>query len=124
MNLKIFLLILLHEVCSTAEQILFKKGADNFKQHRFRHFKDFFLFLKKLLKTPIIWFAFILTGASWLIWFVVLAGTDLSIAIPVDSLQYVMILIASFIFLGERMNWKRVVGTIFILLGVLLVAKS
>lgn len=124
MSLKIFLFILLHEVCATAEQIFFKKGADNFKEHSLRGAGNYFSFIKNLLAAPVIWLAFLMMAASLVIWFAVLASIDLSVAVPIDSLQYVMILISSYLFLGERMHWTRVAGTVFILLGVLLVAGS
>ncbi|MDD5730359.1 MAG: EamA family transporter [Candidatus Omnitrophica bacterium] len=124
MNLKIFLLILVHEACSTAEQLFFKKGADTLQDHSLRGAKNYFLFIRNLLATPVMWMAFTMTATAWLIWFTVLASVDLSIAVPVDSMQYIMILIASYFFLKERMHWTRIVGTIFILLGVLFIANS
>jgi drug/metabolite transporter (DMT)-like permease len=124
MSLKIFLLIILHEICATAEQIFFKRGADNLKAHSLKRFKDCLLFVKDVIKIPTIWLAFIMTASAWLVWFTVLAGTELSIAVPVDSMQYIMIMIASYFFLGERMHWTRIVGTILILLGVAFVASS
>jgi len=124
MTFKIFFLIVLHEICSTAEQIFFKKGANNLSMHKLANFRDYILFIKNILKIPVIWLAFLMTLGGWIIWFIVLAGIDLSIAVPVDSMQYIMILVASYLFLGERIHWTRILGTLFILLGIILVAKS
>jgi drug/metabolite transporter (DMT)-like permease len=124
MNFKNFLFIILHGICSTTEQILFKRGANNLEEHKLKTAKDYLLFILKVLKTPVIWVAFIMTALAWLIWFVVLANVDLSVAIPVDSMQYIMILIASCLFLKERIDRLRIAGTLLILLGVLFVALS
>ena len=124
MNLNFFLLILLHEVCSTAEQILLKKRVNKLEAYNLRGFKSYVLFFINILKSPLIWWAFFMIGLTWLIWFVVLAGVNLSIAVPVDSLQYIMILISSYFFLGERIGLTRIIGTIFIIIGVALVALS
>ena len=124
MNPAVFILIVAHEICSTVEQILFKKSANYLKRPSLKTPGDFFRFIVNVLKIPAIWLAFLMIAAAWSIWFVVLARIDLSIAVPVDSLQYVMILISSYFFLGERMHWTRIAGTIFILLGILVVARS
>lgn len=124
MTIKTFLFIIMHEIFATFEQILFKKSADNHQTHGLRGIKSYFLYIIKIFKMPAIWLAFLMIIASWATWFIVLAETDLSIAIPVDSLQYIMILLVSYFFLGERMHWTRILGTIFILLGVFFVAKS
>ncbi len=124
MNLSFLLLILFHEAFSTAEQILFKKSADKLEGHDLRGFKSYVLFFINILKNPLIWWGFLMIGLAWLIWFVVLAGVNLSIAVPVDSLQYIMILLSSYFFLGERIGWTRIIGTALIIAGVALVALN
>lgn len=124
MNLNFFLLILLHEACSTIEQVLFKKSANKLEAHRLRGFKSYVIFFINILKNPLIWGGFFMIGLGWLIWFVVLAGVKLSVAVPVDSLQYVMILVSSYLFLGERIGWMRIMGTLLIIAGVALVALT
>jgi drug/metabolite transporter (DMT)-like permease len=54
----------------------------------------------------------------------VLAGVELSIAIPVDSMQYIIIFIISYFVFKERMHWTRIVGTLFIILGITIVVFS
>jgi uncharacterized membrane protein len=124
MTLKIFLLIILHEICATFEQIFFKKSANKLGDHSLKSVKDYFIFIKTILKMPLVWLAFLATAASWLVWFTVLAGVELSIAIPVDSMQYIIIVIISYFVFKERMHWTRIVGTLFIILGITIVVFS
>ena len=124
MTIGIFFLIILHEICSTIEQILFKKGANNLSAHGLKKIRDYLSFMAKILCTPVIWLGFLMIAAAWAIWFIVLAKLELSVAVPVDSMQYIMILLASYFFLGERMHWTRILGTLSILVGVLFVATS
>ena len=124
MNLTILLLILLYEACGTAEQILFKKSANRFSKHQLRTIKDYLVFIAGILTIPFVWWGFLMTVLAWVIWLVILAKIDLSVAVPIDSIQYFIILAASYFFLKEKLHWTRLVGTILILLGVLVVAVS
>ena len=66
---------------------------------------------------------FIITCGT-LSWLVALAHVDLSLAIPLDSMHYFLIMVASYVFLGERMSWARVLGTLLIVAGITFVAFS
>ena len=71
--------------------------------------------------------AFVLLGLLTIIavmgvWQLVLAHAELSMAFPLDSIQYIIILFSSYIFLGERINRDRIIGTAFIIGGIVLVA--
>jgi len=124
MKLKYFLLLIIHEFFGTAEQVILKRGINGLEKPNFKSFKDCLIFVRNILITPLIWVGFLLILAAWIFWFTVLAGVDLSIAMPVDSLQYVMIMVASYFFLHERMNWKKIGGVVFIIAGVIMVASS
>lgn len=124
MNLSVLLLILIHEMCSTGEQIFFKKGADRLGEHRLKNIRDVFSFMKNIFKIREIWLGFVMIAGAWSFWFVVLSRLELSVAVPMDSLQYVMVLFASYFLLKERMHWTRIFGTALILVGVALVAIS
>jgi drug/metabolite transporter (DMT)-like permease len=61
---------------------------------------------------------------SLLIWFYVLTKVDLSIAYPFLALSYVLVLLFSWLILGESISALRIVGVSVISCGVILVAKS
>ena len=124
MNLKTFLLIIGHEICGSLEQVLFKKSADRLGEHELKSLKNYLSFFKKVLLMPAILWGFLMTVGAWILWLFVLASLDLSVAIPVDSLHYILIMGVSYFYLKERMHWTRVVGTLLVLGGILLVAIS
>ncbi len=124
MNPAAFLLIIIHEICSTAEQVAFKKAANQLDDHQLRHIRDLLSFTWKALKMPVIWLGFALVLGAWVFWFAVLTYVDLNVAVLVDSMQYIMVIAVSFFFLKERIHWTRILGTGFVLLGVLLVMKG
>ncbi len=122
MSLKIFLLIIAHEIFIAAEQVFFKKGVKNLEITNFRRLESYFVFLKKVLKSPLIWLGFIMTWATWWIWLIVLASLNLSVAIPLSSIHYLIIFAAAHFFLKEHIDKTRLLGALLILIGILLVA--
>ncbi len=124
MTLKVFFLIILSVICCTATQVFFKKGVNSIESDSTKSIGHYVRFIGRVLITPYIWFGFITLVLWFLLWLVVLAQAELSIAFPLDSIQYLMILAASYFFLGERITWMRIVGTACIMLGIALVAVS
>ncbi|MBF0618669.1 MAG: EamA family transporter [Candidatus Omnitrophica bacterium] len=124
MNPVSLILLLIHQVCATVEQIVFKKAADRLGGHALKNPRDLFLFILKAVQMPLIWAGFLLVVGAWVFWFAVLSYLDLNVAVLVDSMQYIMILLASYFLLKEKIGWLRILGTAFILGGVLLVVKG
>ena len=65
-----------------------------------------------------------LYGASAVIWLLVLARWDLSKAYPFVGLGFVLTAALAVWLLGERVTLDRVLGTVLVLGGVLLVSRS
>jgi len=59
-----------------------------------------------------------------LFWLTALSRIDLSLAYPFAGLNYVLILLASYLLFGEALNPMRVAGALLIALGVSLIARS
>lgn len=118
---KIFLLIFLAESLSLAGQIFFKKGVNGLRMESIGNFREYFFFLKRILKSKKIWWGLLATAGWAILWLAVLDCTELSLAFPIESIQYVLIIIASYYFLKEPVSWMRVLGTLLIVLGIILV---
>ncbi len=63
-------------------------------------------------------------AVEMLIWLFLLARIPLSIAFPLAGLQQLVILSASYLFLGERVNRIELLGAVFIAAGFLTIASS
>lgn len=62
-------------------------------------------------------------GVSFLLWLGVLSVADLSLARPIMSAGY-LITMAYGIYAGEEVTPGRIVGTLFIILGIVFIARS
>lgn len=122
MSLKLLLLIAVAEIFICSAQFLFKTGANKLKGHSLNTIQGYLVFIKSSLVLPAVWGGLLLNALAVVVWILVLALVDLSLAIPLDSVHYVMILLGSHFFLKERLTWDRIAATLFIAGGIVLVA--
>jgi len=66
----------------------------------------------------------IATGFSWLCYYRALQLGPASKVAPIDKLSVVMVMLLAFMFLGETLNWKELLGGFFVAAGAVLIALS
>ena len=115
--------IALTDLCDTVSQLILKSSINSLDWHIHSLGKALRLILQ-LLKSPRIWFAFLLSSISLLFWLFVLSKTDLSFAFSLDSMRYIMIALASVIFLKEKVGPARWLGIFCVVAGIALVAAG
>jgi len=103
--IKIFSLIMFLDVLDTVAQLLMKKGIGHLDETYF-------------------WVGFFIYISTFFLWMRILSKIDLSIALPVASIGYMLIPIASVAFLHEQVSMVCWAGICFIVLGVSFVSKS
>ena len=108
-----------------AGNILFKKTANRLETPSFKKsYRTYFAFIQSALAMPAVWLGIGSMAIALVIWLMALAQSDLSLVFALGSMQYILILFASRFFLSERMDRKRVLGTLLIAAGIGLVAIS
>jgi drug/metabolite transporter (DMT)-like permease len=80
--------------------------------------------LFRLLQTPWVIVGFVLYGFSAVIWLDVLSKLDFSLAFPLVALTYVFTLLIGRFFFGETVGWERILGVVFIIIGVIFLVRS
>ncbi len=123
-KLKVFLLILIAELWGVAGQILYKKAVTKVGTPNLRDPNSYLIFFKKTMAMPAIWMGLGFIGIGLIAWLFALAQADLSIVYPVGSLQYILTLVGAHIFLDERINRMKTIGTLLVMAGILLVILS
>ena len=116
--------VLVAEICATLGQLLFKKATNELEFAHIRSFKSYRVFLKEVLQRPGIPIGLMIMTIGLLFWLMALSSSQLSIAFALGSIQYILILVASHFFLHEKIDGMRLVGTLFITIGISLVAFS
>jgi transporter family protein len=62
------------------------------------------------------------TGLSWLCYFRALQMGPASRVAPIDKLSVALVIVASVLFLGEKLTWGKMVGGLLIVAGAIFVA--
>ena len=77
--------------------------------------------VRGLSKTNLLFLVFsgIATGLSWIFYFKALETGNVSKVAPLDKLSVVFVILLSFIFLNEPLDFKTIVGGVLILGGAL-----
>ncbi len=78
----------------------------------------------RLFTTPIVLLGFFMYGLSSLVWLFILSKLPLSLAYPLVSMGYVLVVFFSWLLLREHVNVTRMIGVGVICLGVALLALS
>lgn len=81
-------------------------------------------YLAKLVFDPYVFSSFLSAFLASLTWMAALEEFDLSRAYPMMSLSFVLVLIAGHFFLNEPMSMGKLAGTLLILSGIFVIARS
>ena len=121
---KVILLIIFSELWGTTGQVFYKIGLRNIDTPDLRDHRSFMGFMKKVIKMPAIWTGLAFVSVAMIVWLAVLAQANLSFAFPLDSMHYILTMAAARIFLGERIDRMKLIGTLLVMCGIVLVAIS
>ena len=121
--MKNLLLILACVVLGVAGQLLLKQGmsADRDAVDRV---SEVLPRLAKAALNPVVVCGFLLYGISAVLWLIVLTRAELSWAYPMLSLGYVLVVVLSRVLFHEAVTMARVLGTLVVVVGVWLIART
>lgn len=116
---KIIIFILASVILSVAGQLALKMGVSKLGSKPSAGF-----LLMNMYKQPLIIGGLSLYALSAVIWIYVLSKTDLSFAYPFLALNFVGIMFVSWMFLNEAINLPRIIGSMVIVVGVLIISRG
>jgi len=80
--------------------------------------------LSTVLLNPYVLLGFVMYGLSTIFWLIALSKKDLSFVYPFISLTYVLVLVLSSLVLKESIGVNKLVGTLIITVGLIIIARS
>jgi drug/metabolite transporter (DMT)-like permease len=107
----------------TAIQLLFKVGVTHHGVFPLHSLPAAAQYLRAIANEPLIWLGAAGMVLAFLTWLTIIARIELSKAHPATSFSYVTVTLASGFFLHEEVSALKIVGILFIILGVYLVAE-
>lgn len=123
-TLKVVILIVLSEIWNIIGQILFKKSTNALGTGSLRGVSGHVGYIKNLLTKKYIWLGFFFQILCVATWIIALAQADLSFVFPLGSIQYILILFSAHLFLGEKIDRMKAIGTFFVVIGIVLITMS
>lgn len=118
-----FLIFALAVLTAVASQLLFKKGMADLAGMDFS-ISNMLVLLKHVLSSRFLLGGMFLFAASFVCWLFVLAKMKLSVAYPITSLNFVLVLIASYYFFGEKLSLLQYGGIALIIFGVIALSRG
>jgi multidrug transporter EmrE-like cation transporter len=117
-----FLLILIGVLLNAVAQLFLKAGTTYFGKILTEHrlVSNFF----RIIFEPHIFTGLICYAFSVSIWIVALSKVPVSVAYPMLSIGYVVNIFAAYYIFGEALTFNKFYGVFFIILGIILIAKS
>jgi multidrug transporter EmrE-like cation transporter len=81
-------------------------------------------FIARLLLNPWVISSFAAAFAASLFWMAAMTQFELSFAYPFMSTSFIIVMVLSIMFMGEALNWYKVIGTGVIILGLFIVTRA
>lgn len=123
MNPLAFALILTGVLLNASAQLLLKAGTNAVGHFEF-HLDNVIPVGMKLAFQPYIMGGMACYAVSLVVWIMALSRVPVSLAYPMLSIGYVVNAVIAYYWLGEALSMQKMLGIGFIIIGVVLVAKS
>ncbi len=108
---------------STTGELFLKRGMNEIGSFEFAG-GTLIPTLFRIALNPNIWIGFIGFMGGSVFWLSVISRVPLSLAYPMLSLSYVIIVVESWVFLGEGLHPLRIAGSLVVGVGVALIGLS
>ena len=115
-------IILLGESFTTFGQVIYKKNMNRLNVGELKSMNSYFWFMRDVLRLPGIWLGALSTAIGLIFWLVALSRFDLSFVFSAGSILYVLTLLASRVFLNEKIDKWKLIGTFLIIIGIIAIA--
>lgn len=121
---KTLIVMLMAVTAGTIGDILLAKGMKEMGDISAMNLRGILNVAFHALTTPKLIIGTAMLAVFFLLWLAVLSWEDLSVALPMQALNYVLVAFLSQYFLSEVVSPMRWAGTILVCVGVILITKS
>lgn len=123
-SVKSLTVILLAVSMAVTSQFMLKAGMNAIGKIDLSLQTNYILKFIEVFSQPYIISGFLLYGFGALLWLIALSRVDLSFAYPFVSLSIVLVVAVSILKFGEPFTLNRVLGTLLIALGIIIISRQ
>jgi len=102
-------------------QYSMKQGMQKFGEVTFDH--NILTTIMKMFLLPNVILGLLFYAVSTVFWLIALSKIELSVAYPMLSMGYILLMILSYFLLNETITVYKVIGTLLVVAGVTLISK-
>ena len=102
-------------------QYSMKQGMRKFGEVTFDN--NILITVTKMFLLPNVLLGLLLYGVSTVFWLIALSKIELSVAYPMLSMGYILLMILSYFLLNESVTLYKIIGTLLIVAGVTLISR-
>lgn len=121
---RVILLVFMAELLTALGEVWFKKASNTLEPPHLKSLASYLRYVGSLFAGPWVWLGLGAMGVGLVVWLAAIAQADLSWAYPLSSIQYVFVLLIARLWLGERIDRMRLIGTLLICAGIIITAQS
>ena len=121
---KTVLVMLMAVTAGTVGDLLLAKGMKEMGDISAMNLRGILNVALQALTTPKLIIGTAMLAIFFFLWLAVLSWEDLTVALPMQALNYVLVAFLSQYFLGEVVSPTRWAGTVLVCIGVILITKS
>jgi len=122
--LKTVIVMLMAVSAGTIGDLLLAKGMKEMGDISAMNLRGILNVAVQALTTPKLVIGTAMLAVFFFLWLAVLSWEDLSVALPMQALNYVLVAFLSQYFLGEVVSPMRWAGTVLVCIGVVLITRS
>lgn len=122
--LKTVIVMFLAVSAGTVGDILLAKGMKEMGDLSAMNLRGILDAAMRALTSPKMIFGTAMLAIFFFLWLAVLSWEDLSVALPMQALNYVLVAFLSQYFLGEVVSPLRWAGTVLVCVGVMMITRS
>ncbi|HJV34436.1 EamA family transporter [Geomonas sp.] len=122
--LKTVVVMLMAVTAGTIGDLLLARGMKELGDLSTMNLKTIFNVFLQALTSPKLVFGTCFLAVFFFLWLAVLSWEDLSVALPMQALNYILVAFLSQYFLHEMVSPLRWAGTVLVAIGVMMITKS
>lgn len=122
--LKTVVVMLMAVTAGTIGDVLLASGMKELGDLSSMNFRGILKVSQQALTTPKLVLGTAMLAIFFFLWLAVLSWEDLSVALPMQALNYILVAFLSQYFLHEIVSPLRWAGTILVAVGVIMITKS
>ena len=116
--------LLLAILLGVVSQLIIKWKMSAFSFDNYETWQEKFSLAFSMLLSPYIIIALVLTLLAGVTWMIAMTKFEISYAYPFTLLALVLVTIFSVIFFGESVNIYKLIGIVFIILGIFAISRG